>query len=69
VHSQQRFHYMSHTGEVVVDQAHRGYTVCTDAGGFGSVNPLYMAYVPGPDGNFNGIFLHRMIVAYLDIVI
>jgi D-galacturonate reductase len=54
VHSQQRFHYMGHKGEVVVDQAHRGYTVCTDADGFASVNPLYMAYQPGPDGHFNG---------------
>ena len=27
VHSQQRFFYMGTTGEVTVDQAHRGYTV------------------------------------------
>lgn len=54
VHSQQRFHYMGHKGEISVDQAHRGYTVCTDADGFASVNPLYMAYQPGPDGHFNG---------------
>ena len=35
VHSQQRFFYMGHTGEVDVDQAHRGYTVATDDNGFG----------------------------------
>lgn len=43
-----------HAGELVVDQAHRGYTACTDAGGYASINPLYMAYLPGTDGNFNG---------------
>ena len=54
VHSQQRFHYMGHTGEICVDQAHRGYTVCTDSAGLLSYNPMYMAYAPGPNGNFNG---------------
>ena len=54
VHSQQRFHYMSHHGEVVIDQAHRGYTLTTDTDGLASPNPLYMSYVPGPDGHFNG---------------
>lgn len=38
VHSQQRFHFMSHGGEVTVDQAHRGYSVATDADGYGSAN-------------------------------
>ena len=32
---------MGHSGEVSVDQAHRGYTVATDTAGFGSVNPLF----------------------------
>ena len=41
VHSQQRWFYMGHSGEVSVDQAHRGYTVATDGAGFGSVNPLF----------------------------
>lgn len=44
-------------GELTVDQAHRGYQVCTDDEGFKSVNPLYMAYMPGTDGNFNGASL------------
>lgn len=31
VHSQQRFFYLGASGEVSVDQAHRGYTAATDA--------------------------------------
>eukprot|EP00128_Syssomonas_multiformis_P006123 Colp12_sorted_trinity150504_noHs@12746 len=54
VHSQQRFTYQGHKGEVRVDQAHRGYEVATDENGYASVNPLYMAYLPGPNGHFNG---------------
>ena len=54
VHSQQRFHYLGHGGEITVDQAHRNYFVCTHDGGLASVNPLYMAYEPGPDGHFAG---------------
>jgi D-galacturonate reductase len=54
VHSQQRFFYMGHQGEVTVDQAHRGYTVATDANGFASVNPLFMKYAPDTEGNFVG---------------
>eukprot|EP00126_Sphaerothecum_destruens_P004185 Sdes_comp18041_c0_seq3m7381 len=54
VHSQQRFHYIGHKGELNVDQAHRGYTVADDTSGFSSVNPLFMSYLPGPDGYFNG---------------
>ena len=53
VHSQQRFHYMGATGEVKVDQAHRGYSVSTDAAGYGSVNPLFMKYTPS-NGYFSG---------------
>lgn len=56
VHSQQRFFYMGHGGEVNVDQAHRGYTLASDelgGGGFKSVNPLFMKYTP-TDGRFAG---------------
>ena len=41
VHSQQRWFYMGTRGEINVDQAHRGYTMATDEGGFASVNPLF----------------------------
>lgn len=54
VHSQQRFFYMGHTGEVRVDQAHRGYTSSTDAGGYASNNPLYMKYTPDARGKYVG---------------
>jgi D-galacturonate reductase len=46
VHSQQRFFYMGHEGEVIVDQAHRGYSTADHANGFRSVNPLFMKYTP-----------------------
>jgi D-galacturonate reductase len=54
VHSQQRFFYMGHGGEVTLDQAHRGYTLASDAGRFTSANPLFMKYTPDADGNFAG---------------
>ena len=54
VHSQQRFFYMGHRGEVNVDQAHRGYTLATDANGYSSANPLFMKYAPDADGYFAG---------------
>lgn len=54
VHSQQRFFYMGHRGEVSVDQAHRGYTLATDAAGYSSANPLFMKYTPDADGFFAG---------------
>ncbi|MEM0913066.1 MAG: Gfo/Idh/MocA family oxidoreductase [Planctomycetota bacterium] len=54
VHSQQRFHYMGHAGEVSVDQAHRGYQIATDAEGFRSPNPLFMKYLPNEAGEFAG---------------
>lgn len=54
VHSQQRFHYMGHNGEVQVDQAHRGYSLATDENGFASPNPLFMKYTPGRQGEFAG---------------
>ncbi len=53
VHSQQRFFYLGHQGEIRVDQAHRGYTVATDSDGFQSVNPLFMKYTPR-NGAFAG---------------
>lgn len=54
VHSQQRFHYMGHEGEVTVDQAHRGYSIANDANGYASANPLFMKYEPDADGQFAG---------------
>jgi D-galacturonate reductase len=54
VHSQQRFFYMGHLGEVNIDQAHRGYTLASDAAGYTSLNPLFMKYTPDADGFFSG---------------
>lgn len=54
VHSQQRFHYLAHGGELQVDQAHRGFTAATDRDGHGSLNPLYMRYTPDERGRFAG---------------
>lgn len=54
VHSQQRFFAMAHGGEVTVDQAHRGYSVATDAAGYASPNPLFMRYTPDSEGRFAG---------------
>jgi len=54
VHSQQRFFYMGHDGEATVDQAHRGYTLATDAEGYRSANPLFMKYAPDAQGRFTG---------------
>lgn len=55
VHSQQRFFYMGHSGEIRIDQAHRGYTVATDESGFASCNPLFMKYTKSAsDGTFAG---------------
>jgi len=54
VHSQQRFFYLGTQGEINIDQAHRGYTMSTDQGGFSSVNPLYMKYTPSLTGHFSG---------------
>ncbi|MDY0401894.1 Gfo/Idh/MocA family oxidoreductase [Sulfurovum sp.] len=53
VHSQQRFFYMGHKGEVTIDQAHRGYGISTDQHGYKSANPLFMKYTPR-DGKFAG---------------
>ncbi len=53
VHSQQRFFYMGHKGEINIDQAHRGYSIATDTKGFKSANPLFMKYTPR-EGKFAG---------------
>lgn len=68
VHSQQRFFYMGHDGEVTVDQAHRGYTVATDVQGYASANPLFMKYTPGASGRFAGQtgYGYRSIEAFVD---
>lgn len=69
VHSQQRFFCMNERGEVTVDQAHRGYTVSTDAVGFKSVNPLFMKYTP-TDSRFSGQqgYGYRSLEAFIDAV-
>ncbi|MEO0797138.1 MAG: Gfo/Idh/MocA family oxidoreductase [Verrucomicrobiota bacterium] len=54
VHSQQRFHYMGHDGEIQIDQAHRGYQIATDAEGYSSPNPLFMKYRPNDSREFAG---------------
>ncbi|KAF0983813.1 hypothetical protein FDP41_007728 [Naegleria fowleri] len=57
VHSQQRFMYQGSKGEITVDQAHRGYTVASDAPtslGLRSINPLFMKYSPDVFGRFSG---------------
>lgn len=71
VHSQQRFFYMGHRGEVTVDQAHRGYTVAADGQRFASANPLFMKYTPGVDGQFAGqsAYGYRSFEAFVDAVI
>lgn len=68
VHSQQRFFYMGHGGEVQVDQAHRGYSVATDAAGYASANPLFMKYTPDAQGCFagQGGYGFRSIEAFVD---
>ena len=44
---------MGQKGEITVDQAHRGYSVCTDAAGFASANPLFWKPTPSR-GRFVG---------------
>ena len=45
-HTQQKFFYTGHHGEINIDQAHRGYTLASDTNGYMSINPLYMKLVP-----------------------
>jgi D-galacturonate reductase len=70
VHSQQRFYYLGHKGEVQIDQAHRGYSLATDATGLTSPNPLFMKYTPDAEGHFCGQFGYgyRSIEAFVDAV-
>jgi D-galacturonate reductase len=69
VHSQQRFFYMGHEGEINIDQAHRGYTLSTDTNGFKSSNPLFMKYTPR-DGKFAGqeAYGYKSIFTFIDSV-
>jgi len=56
-HTQQRFYYLGHTGEVSVDQCRRGYYSAHDeleGSGFRTNNPLYMRYIPNAQGEFAG---------------
>jgi D-galacturonate reductase len=71
VHSQQRFFYLGHSGEITVDQAHRGYTVATDEEGFKSVNPLFFRYVPNEQGKFAGqhCYGYKSFEAFVDAVL
>mmetsp|Transcript_6728 Transcript_6728/g.17459 ORF Transcript_6728/g.17459 Transcript_6728/m.17459 type:complete len:475 (-) Transcript_6728:1148-2572(-) len=62
VHSQQRWFYMGSAGEITVDQAHRGYTLATDEGGFASVNPLF--WKPAKDA-VTGAFAGQRCYGYL----
>src|SRR3954466_15083898 len=68
VHSQQRFYYLGQKGEVQIDQAHRGYSLATDAGGFCSPTPLFMKYTPDARGFFWGQsgYGYRSIEAFVD---
>jgi D-galacturonate reductase len=70
VHSQQRFFYMGQDGEIIIDQAHRGYSVATDASGYASANPLFMKYTPDADGYFVGQtgYGYRSIEAFVNAV-
>ncbi len=70
VHSQQRFYYLGQKGEVQIDQAHRGYSLATDAGGFSSPNPLFMKYTPDAQGYFSGQsgYGYRSIEAFVEAV-
>jgi len=70
VHSQQRFFYMGHKGEINIDQAHRGYQLTTDDNGFASINPLYMKYTADQQGRFSGQngYGYKSIEAFVDAV-
>ena len=70
VHSQQRFYYLGQMGEVQIDQAHRGYSLATDAAGFCSPNPLFMKYTADAQGYFSGQsgYGYRSIEAFIDAV-
>ncbi|MCC6512075.1 MAG: Gfo/Idh/MocA family oxidoreductase [Pirellulaceae bacterium] len=67
VHSQQRFFFMGHGGEIQIDQAHRGYSLATDQSGYNSPNPLFMKFTPNAEGYFSGQdgYGYRSIEAFL----
>jgi D-galacturonate reductase len=69
VHSQQRFFYMGHQGELQIDQAHRGYSSATVSGGYASINPLFMKYEPS-NGKFAGqrAYGYQSIEKFIDAV-
>lgn len=69
VHSQQRFFYMGHQGELQIDQAHRGYSSATVSGGYASINPLFMKYEPSK-GKFAGqrAYGYQSIEKFIDAV-
>lgn len=54
---------------VAATQAHRGYSTATDAGGYASVNPLFMRYT-AREGCFVGQdgYGYRSIAAFVDAV-
>ncbi len=60
---------MGQGGEVTVDQAHRGYSMADDHGGYRSVNPLFMKYTPC-EGRFVGQqgYGYRSFEAFVDAV-
>ncbi len=70
VHSQQRFFWMGQTGELQVDQAHRGYSTATATAGYASLNPLFMKYTPS-NGKFVGQdgYGYRSIESFIDAVL
>ncbi|KAJ3339317.1 hypothetical protein HDU83_007670 [Entophlyctis luteolus] len=71
VHSQQRFFYMGHDGEVRVDQAHRGYEAADDSRGFYQNNPLFLRYTPDPHGRYAGqsTYGHQSFEKWVDAVL
>ncbi|KAJ3132822.1 hypothetical protein HK100_004960 [Physocladia obscura] len=71
VHSQQRFFYMGHAGEIRVDQAHRGYEAATDERGFFQNNPLFLRYQPDPLGRYagQGTYGHISFERWIDAVL
>jgi D-galacturonate reductase len=70
VHSQQRFFYQGTSGEINIDQAHRGYTIASESTGFKSVNPLFMKYTPDAHKRFAGHigYGYRSIAAFIESV-
>lgn len=52
-----------------MDQAHRGYNMADDDGGYRSVNPLFMKYTP-TNGKFSGQlgYGYRSFEAFVDAV-